>query len=251
MRDDVLHNFFVMGLLFASLGIIITLIAQKLHFFRFKDLPRSSFKIKYSIWGFIGYLCVFFIAAPLIIRLLDPLLKEKVQFSPVILMTLLQTFAMVSVVTYLILFSFIQEKEALKRIWIHPKRFRFQCLLEDFGLGILTWIIAFPAVAFVSQFVEFITYLFTGTTGIDQIAIRYLKMASESPYALVIVLFAMIIAAPVIEEFIFRGLLFSYFKQKFGFNRALLLKGSQTSLCSLHFLCFLFTLVSSMKDKPL
>jgi len=230
MREDILHNFFVIGFLFATLGIIITLIAQKLRFFRFKDLPRPALRIKYPLLGFIGYLLVFFIVAPLGIHFISSTLKEQLQLSPVMLITLLQILAMVSVIIYLILYSFIQEKETLKGIWIHPKRFRFQCLLEDFGLGILTWIIAFPVVVFTSQFAEFITYLITGITGVEQIAIRYLKMASGSPLSLTIVLFVIMIAAPIIEEFVFRGLLFSYFKKNLGFNRALLLSSLIFSL---------------------
>ena len=88
----------------------------------------------------------------------------------------------------------------------------------------------FFVVVFTSQFAEFITYLITGITGVEQIAIRYLKMASGSPLSLTIVLFVIMIAAPIIEEFVFRGLLFSYFKKNLGFNRALLLSSLIFSL---------------------
>ena len=230
MREEILHNFFIMGILFAFLGILFSWIAQKYHFFRLKDLPRPPLHMNYPIGGILGYLLVFFLVVPLGMRFLGGVLKELLEHSPIFLMTLMQILALASTVTYLFLFSLMQPKETLQRIWIHPKRFRIKCLFEDFGMGILTWIIAFPVVVFTSQCVEFFTYLLTGVTGIEQVAIRYLKMASESPFLLSVALFAILIAAPMIEEYVFRGLLLSYLKQKLGFKNGLLLSALIFSL---------------------
>ena len=56
----------------------------------------------------------------------------------------------------------------------------------------------------------------TGQPPVDQLAITYLKMARTSPLLLTIALLAILVIAPVIEEFVFRGLLLTYLKQKMG-----------------------------------
>lgn len=80
------------------------------------------------------------------------------------------------------LFFNSSEKSVIKAVWIHPGRVRFKCIIIDLGLGLLIWVIAFPIVTALSQFVESIVYFLTGYTELDQVAVRFLKMAEESPY---------------------------------------------------------------------
>ncbi|QVL56721.1 MAG: CPBP family intramembrane metalloprotease [Simkaniaceae bacterium] len=207
-------DYLYVGLLFTAVGAFFLFIAHHFSFFKVKDLREISIDLRFPLIGMIGYLMIFFVIAPLSVQFLGSSIVDLMTHSPALLMTLLQLLALAWVITYLFCFSILQKREVMKGIWIHPERARFKCLIEDFGLGLLTWLISFPVVVAISQYVEALVFFFTGYTGMDQVAIRFLKMAKESPYLLVIALFAILIAAPIIEEFVFRGILYTYLKKK-------------------------------------
>lgn len=207
-------NYLYTGLLFSGIGALFLYIAYRLSFFKIKDLRDVSIDLRFPLVGFIGYLLIFFIIAPLSVQLLESFIVKLLTHSPALLIILLQLLALTCAATYLFSFSILQKEGVIKGVWIHPDRACFKPIIRDLGLGFLTWLIAFPVVAAISQFVEWIIYFFTGYTGLDQIAIRFLKMAKQSPYLLIVALFAILIAAPTIEEFVFRGILYNYLKKK-------------------------------------
>ncbi|MEI8328631.1 MAG: CPBP family intramembrane glutamic endopeptidase [Chlamydiia bacterium] len=97
----------------------------------------------------------------------------------------------------------------------------------DFIEGSMTWILGFPVAVFVGQACDLFIYLFAGMQSYEQVAVRYLKMTIDSPFMLSIALFTIIIAAPVTEEFIFRGMLQNWLKTKLGTKSAII----TTSAC--------------------
>jgi len=105
-------------------------------------------------------------------------------------------------------------------IW--KEDFTFLSTLKDFGLGILIWIISFPVVAFVDQIANLVTYLVFGVSHVEQVAVRYVRLAAESPYLLTIAMISTVIAAPILEEWVFRGFMQTYLKSKIGFFKALI-----------------------------
>ncbi|WP_194846910.1 CPBP family intramembrane glutamic endopeptidase [Candidatus Neptunochlamydia vexilliferae] len=197
--------------------------AERLHFFRLKALPPAGGKPRYPILGLIGYLLIFFLGAPLILRLLRDCLPID---SPAVMMTTLQIVSLGLALLYLFFFSFMQERETVKALWIHPARARFSCLIEDFGLGIVAWLVAFPMTLAVGGLAKLITYIITGKEGADQLAVLFLKLVKDSPSLLVIALVAMVVLAPVIEELVFRGFLYTYLRQKMGKVGALILSSA-------------------------
>ena len=82
-----------------------------------------------------------------------------------------------------------------------------------FSPRVLLWIVSFPLVIALGQLVDMLLTLFGGFQGYEQVAVRYLKTTLESPLPLTLALFTILIAAPIIEEFLFRGLLQSYLKR--------------------------------------
>lgn len=214
-------NHLTSGFFLGIVGAVFLWVAARFHFFRVKTLPRAAADLRYPVIGVIGYLLLFFIVAPFSIRMMGKHLQDLAEHSPALLMTLLQIISISWVVAYLFFLSLLQNKATLYAMWIHPNRSRFSCIIEDFGLGILTWLIAFPIVGAVSQIMEFITFVLTGLSPVDQIAVRYLKVAKESPVLLSIALFAILVAAPVIEEFVFRGFLYTYLRKRFKMVKAI------------------------------
>ncbi len=97
----------------------------------------------------------------------------------------------------------------------------------DFCMGIMTWVISFPLVIAVGQLADMLLYIFTGFENYEQVAVRYLKMTLSSPPMLAVALFTILIAAPAIEEFLFRGFLQTYLKRYVSAKWAIVL----SSLC--------------------
>ena len=217
------EHFFYFILACSLLGGVTSLIAQKLHFYHLKNLPHQLVHFNHPIFGLIGYIAITFLAAPLGMQWINFTCKGILQTYPSLLLTMMQILSFFFTVIYLIFFCLIQRKETLQEIFIPPKRRHIRYLLTDFGLGILTWTIAFPVTTFVSQSIEWITYLITDTPRVEQVAIQYFRLVKDSPYLLALALLMILILAPIIEELVFRGFLYSYLKQKMGFKGALLL----------------------------
>ncbi|MCB1109784.1 MAG: CPBP family intramembrane metalloprotease [Chlamydiia bacterium] len=240
-----------LGLFLAIVAAGFLWVALSFHFFRLKSLPPLKMSLRYPLVGVVGYLLLFFIIAPISVRLMGNVLQELAHHRPALLMTLLQTVSLCWVIGYLLILWLIQDKETRLALWIHPQRKHLVCVLEDFGLGILTWVLAFPLVGAVSQIIEFLTHVLTGFVPVDQLAVRYLKLAKESPFLLAIALFAILIAAPVIEELVFRGFLYTYLKKRLSLLPALVLSAAifalfhfspQQGLSNFSLLVSLFTL---------
>ncbi|MCB1082636.1 MAG: CPBP family intramembrane metalloprotease, partial [Chlamydiia bacterium] len=141
-------------------------------------------------------------------------------------------------------YSFLQKKEVLAAVWIHPDKRTATHALKDVGLGIATLRLVFPIVVGLSQIVETIVFILSGYSPLDQLAIRFLKMTKESPYLLALALFSILIAAPIIEEFVFRGILYTYLRNKLKRKKALLLS-------SLIFAAFHFSLDQGLSNISL
>lgn len=93
----------------------------------------------------------------------------------------------------------------------------------DFGLGVLTWFLCFPIVTVLSELVDRMMKSFFGLQEYEQAAVKYVKIAMSQPFSLVFALLSVLVLAPLIEEFLFRGLLQTYFKKRLGRAAAILL----------------------------
>ncbi len=114
----------------------------------------------------------------------------------------------------------------LKKIWKTPLP-GAASIPFDIGMGALTWLIAFPPVAAIGEFLDMLIYSVLGVQSYEQVAVRYLKHSISSIETMIIPLLTILIAAPIIEEFLFRGCLQTYLKQKMGIKGAIAL----SSLC--------------------
>ena len=78
-------------------------------------------------------------------------------------------------------------------------------LIGDWTFGFLSWFLAFPVVVVVHQLCEIINKFVFKVPEVEQVAVKYLKYATAAPVSFAIAIFAIVFAAPFIEEFIFRG----------------------------------------------
>ncbi len=84
----------------------------------------------------------------------------------------------------------------------------------DMGFGILSWLVVFPLVTFFSSiFSIFIYAVFKVQKIPDQVAIYFLKATMNNPIYFILAMITIVILAPILEEFFFRGILQNFFKK--------------------------------------
>jgi hypothetical protein len=142
------------------------------------------------------------------------------------------------------LYSKTQGPLFFKHLWKNRFIDHPQSVPTDFFMGVLTWFIGFPFVVVVGQCVDLILHAFFGFQNYEQVAVRYLKTTLESPQQLAVALMTILILAPCIEEFLFRGCLQSFLKRHMSTKEAIVL----SSLC---FALFHFSLSQGLGNISL
>lgn len=223
--EQLLSQHFQLGIFFGIIGLILTTLAYRFHFYQLTKIPfKSPFKLKFPIIGALIYLALFLGAAPLVFYFLKPTL-----FSPILLITIAQMATCFAVITLLIIYSLFQEKTTLISIWKRGN----SSLISDFFFGMLAYLISMPVVFFIAQMAQVAIYYVFGTFGEEQLAVRYLNLVKESPYLFAIALTIIVLIAPIIEEYIFRGFLYSYLKSKVGIKWGMILSSMVFALLHL------------------
>lgn len=120
-----------------------------------------------------------------------------------------------SLITLFVLYVYCLKKRAditlpiIKNYTENSKSLRY-----DMKLGVLSWFVAFPAVSFFSSIFNIIIYLIFNVKKIpDQSAIYFLKSSMKHPFYFVLAMISIVILAPIMEEFFFRGFLQNFFKK--------------------------------------
>ena len=107
-------------------------------------------------------------------------------------------------------------------------------LKRDAIVGVLSWLIAFPLVSFFSSILEILIYLAFKVQKVpNQLATEFIKSSLKHPIFFVMALISVIIIAPIVEEFLFRGVLQNIFK-KF-MNRSLVILATSVIFAFFHF----------------
>lgn len=86
-------------------------------------------------------------------------------------------------------------------------------MIKDVLVAMFSWIIAMPMIFTIDIFIEIIMRFFTNEKFQDQIAVVYLRKASNDTFLLVLTIFSIIVLIPFIEELLFRGLFQTWVKQ--------------------------------------
>lgn len=212
-------------LFFGVIGVFTNWFARARGFYQLHPSPSIPVHLKQVVGVFAIYLGMMLIVAPLIARMLISLASPSI--PPVGMINTVQVLILVTVMASLILFCRSQGKEEMKKIWKNRAIPHCRPVYYDIGLGILTWLLSFPIVAAIGQLLDLIIYLVVGVETYEQVAVRYLKNTIASPSQLTIALLTILVVAPTIEEFLFRGCLQTYFKRHLGTKAAILM----TSLC--------------------
>lgn len=227
---DYLQSFFLFGLL----GAILVWSAKSYGFFHLphiqeKKLNPVSFKT--VLVSFAIYLGMTMVVTPILAKLIHSIYPTSSGGNPPFTaLSALQLISLTSIFFLLYLYSNSQNPKLFKKIWKNWSIPHHKPIITDILLGVMTWIIGFPLVIAIGQLADAILYFFFGLQNYEQVAVRYLKTALESPPLLTLALFTILIAAPVIEEYLFRGCLQTFFKRYMVPKNAIILSALCFSL---------------------
>lgn len=212
---------------FFILAGLATNIAFRRNYFTFpiKTTPPALISLQDTVQVFTLFIFSQFILIPLILFKIVALEKEKIM-SNTELLGWLNLLAILIVGSVLGIFFFFKRKK-MKPLFTsnHPS--------FDIGLGIASWLVAFPSAMFISQILVFILTDLFGFTLVDQTAVINVKESLKYPALFSASMFAVTLIVPVLEEIIFRGYLQTSLTKYVGAFRAIVL--SSALFASFHF----------------
>jgi len=232
LSEQALKEHIELVLFFGAIALLVNWLAWLKRFFTLP--PEVSRKILPLPFYFVlSVFAIYLGTALLLTPLFEEILRMAVFFHhpswalPIPTRGWLQLFAVSVTITLLFFFCKTQDRSLVKAIWKDRSRERTHSIKYDLCLGSLTWILGFPTVIAVGQLADFVVELLFGPQEFEQLAVRYLKNSLNSPELLVLALLTILVVAPIIEEFLFRGTLQNWLKRHLGMKASILL----ASLC--------------------
>jgi uncharacterized protein len=214
MVADSIAALFLLGLL----GFILNYFAWKKSFYTIPSYPAVPLLAKHLLSIFAIYIAGIFVL-PLFLMQLITTLSSALMF---------QLFYSLAILLALYLYCRRQKDALFSNVIKHPSS--PSSPLYDLALGCSTLILVFPIIAFVSQFFDLLLYLIYELESYEQVAVRFLKMSLQSSTLKIFALLSIVLIAPIIEEFLFRGTLQSYLKKNLGTKAAILLTAAAFSV---------------------
>lgn len=105
--------------------------------------------------------------------------------------------------------------------------------LYNLLLGAATWVISYPVVFVLNLILAEVTEFFFHSPEVDQVAVKILKMTFNDPVLLAFSFGAIVLVAPVVEEFMFRGVLQPWIRSKVGPLLGIMI--TSTAFSGIHF----------------
>ena len=189
-------------------------------FYKLENDEKINIKFSYSIFVFIIYLLTSYGTGALTSILFKKYINSTNFVSFYVLINFL---AGILLLIFLYLFCFKTQKETTLQI-IKRKHLGQASRGFDAIVGVASWILIFPIVSFfASVFDIFIFVVFKVRKIPEQMAINFIKSTMSYPFLFVIALISIIIIAPILEEFLFRGVLQNFLKKYLKRSYAILL----------------------------
>lgn len=151
------------------------------------------------------YLGITLLFAPFLLHVVQNMYAKSTPGTPPPLGTVsgIQLAVLLCIALFYFLYARAYNETLFKRIWKNTNAAFAQPIRTDILMGFLTWFIAFPVVALVGEISDLLLNKIFGMENYEQVAVRYLKTNLYSLGSMIIPLFIILIAAPMIEEFLF------------------------------------------------
>ncbi len=131
----------------------------------------------------------------------------------------------VMLILFLILqwFMFGRDPISFRKIWKDKAHTPPSSILLDLWVGGITWFMSFPLVSILGDLLDTTMKQLFHLKDFEQNAVKFVKVAMNTPLSLIFALLSVLIMAPLLEEFLFRGVLQTYLKKRIGPKAAILL----------------------------
>lgn len=136
---------------------------------------------------------------------------------------LLQTLDVIANVCLLSLYLVFQKRGSVLALWKDPQMRASSSYFYDILIGFFTWFISFPLIVCVNALCELMNRLLFEWEEVDQVAVKFLKLSASSATTVIISIAMIILAAPLIEEFLFRGCIQNWIRKYLGARLAIVL----------------------------
>lgn len=215
-----MQNFFPF-VLFLVISIIVTWAAVINGYFNlpFRTVEGPRITIRHVLWIFGAFIFIFLIPAPILMHFLLQL--KRLPLSRVQLVLLMQCIIILLMGLFILYYNMMQDRPTLKRVWKDNLFPGAKSVGNDLKIGIISYLIAMPVVVAMAVLAEMVIHMLFGEVVNEQIAIEQLKLALGDPLSLCFALFAILIGAPFLEEYLFRGILQSWLRNKIGYSKAI------------------------------
>jgi membrane protease YdiL (CAAX protease family) len=210
--------------------LIVNWIARSRGFYTFpshRQLAKNPLSLKTVIAFFAIYLISTLGIATLIAYVVRAIYSLEQTSPPPMAMGWVQLSILAIIICFFCLYCKTQDLTLIKKIWKDWSIPNPKPIVWDLLIGFFTWFISFPLVVAIGQLADMLLLYLFQFESYEQVAVRYLKTTLTSPGMLAVALFTILIAAPIIEEFLFRGLLQTYFKRHMNVKIAMIC----SSLC--------------------
>jgi membrane protease YdiL (CAAX protease family) len=198
-------------LVFGLIGLITNTIAWKKGFYSYRFYPAPPIPFRH-----VGYLFAIYIGMTYVLAsYFGALLQKYSQTAPTTGMIVFLNFVLIAFMLIgFFVYCKIQAKGIFAKIWKNPAVQPPTSPLHDFLLGAVAWLVAFPVVQVVGQLFDMILFVIFRFEGYEQVAVKYLRTTLESPPMTILALISIVVIAPIVEEFLFRGALQTYLKRR-------------------------------------
>ncbi len=215
--DTFISEHLFTALFFGIAACVACFIAYRCKYFQLKAPPEEPIvSLRHVILMFIIYFGTIFLITPFMLMRFGT--SSLVVKSVVILF-----FSFLVVISLGFLFFQFQPKILFQKIWKNSN----SSFLFDVLLGLLTCLIAFPVMVTINALLEAFVYVVFHVMPVDQNVVAFLKMIMDKPRLLIFACIGIILLAPIIEEFLFRGFLQTYLRGLFGSKAAFVI----TAIC--------------------
>lgn len=213
-------------LIFTPLSFALLWIAYTGGFFSLgpsRTLTKQNLSLKSVGAIFAIYLACTVGVASVFAKLIHTIYSFSKTSEPPLLMSWLQLFVFAITILFFVLYCRTLDPTLIKKIWKNRSLPNAKPIAWDIVMGVATWFISFPLVVVVGQLADLLLAIFFNFESYEQVAVRYLKTAMPSTGMFTIALITILAAAPLIEEFLFRGILQTYFKRFVPIKGAIIL----------------------------
>ena len=199
---------------FALFGIIVNWIAWKKGFYSLPPEKRSLLlflRFKHVFALFFIYITASFFIPPFLSLLPELKILPRIQA-----LGWIQAITMGVAILLLYVYSQSLEPKTIKMIWKDSSSKKSKSVLNDFITGALCWFLTFPLITVLGYLLDILIRSLFQLQEYEQVAVRFLKMALGNPLLLVVAIFTIVIIAPFVEEYLFRGILQSWLRKHLG-----------------------------------